>query len=69
MLAVLDSPGVDERRPGRPRMAPATTTFTLTLPLDVFDLCCREAHARGVPLAAVMREAIITSRRQRGELR
>jgi hypothetical protein len=42
---------------------------SLLLPTSVYDLCAREALARDVPLAVVFREAIIGSRRVRGELR
>ena len=56
------------RKPGRPRLADETQEVSLLLPVVVFDLCCREAHARSVPLAVVFREAIIHSRRRRGEM-
>ena len=55
---------------GRPRLSPeGTQEVTLRLPVDVFDLCCREAHARSVTLSVVFREAIISSRQRRGVLR
>lgn len=57
------------KRKGRPRIAPQVHEVSFLLPVDVYDLCCREALSRDVSLAVVFREAIIYSRRQRGELR
>lgn len=66
-----DEPLIPLRRNGRgrPRLAPETQEVSLILPVVIYDLCCREAHARSVPLSVVFREAIITSRRRRGEVR
>jgi hypothetical protein len=56
-------------RPGRPKLAAQVTEVSFLLPTTVYDLVCREAHARSVALAVVIREAVIHSRRVRGEMR
>lgn len=47
------------RKRGRPRLAPETQGATITLPTEIYDECCREAHARGVSLASILRDAIM----------
>lgn len=59
----------DKRKRGRPRVADQVQEVSFLLPASVYDLCCREALARSVPLAVVFREAVIRSRMVRGELR
>ncbi len=68
-LPALSLPEAVSRPRGRPRLSPSSGTVevTLRMPESLFDLCCREAHARDVPLSVVIREAIIASRRRRGE--
>lgn len=66
-----DEPLVPLRRNprGRPRLSEhGLQEVTLRLPVDVFDMCCREAHARSVTLSVVFREAIIHSRVRRGDI-
>lgn len=53
---------------GRPRLAKAVQEVSFLLPTDIYDACCREALARDVALAVIFREAIIYSRRKRGEI-
>lgn len=55
-------------RGGRPRLAESVCQVTLTMPTEWYDACCREALARDVPASVVLREAILSSRRQRGDL-
>lgn len=52
---------------GRPKLAPFTYEVSVLLPVRLYDLCCREALARDVPVSVVFREAIIASRHRRGE--
>jgi hypothetical protein len=57
-------------KPGRPsQLGPDAAGAYVTLPADVYGFCCREAAARGVGLAVIIREAVIESRRKRGEIR
>lgn len=66
MTLALDAPP----RRGRPRLyKQGMTEVKMFLPNDVYDACCREALARSVDLTVVFREAIIRSRRERGEIR
>ena len=67
MTLVCEAP---PRLRGRPRLSPhGTQEVSLLLPIDVFDACAREALNRDVSLSVVLREAIIRSRRERGEIR
>lgn len=50
------------RRPAhRPRELPDAQIVSLRLPNDLYDRCCKEAHARKIPLSKVFREAIAKS--------
>jgi hypothetical protein len=50
-------------------LGPNAAGAYVTLPENVYLSCCREATARGVTLAVVIREAVIESRRKRGDVR
>lgn len=61
------APPVKRNGPGRPRLAPSVTEISVLLPTRLYDTLCAEALSRSVSLSVVIREALIQSRRARGE--
>lgn len=68
-MQVATAPQPARNKPGRPRLAASVTEVSFVLPVSLHVLLCREAVARDVSLACVIREALIQSRRVRGEWR